>query len=73
MSQVEGFEETLNELKAQAVQFNQLAINDNVSKSVCSLRDRWTRLYSVAKAQEKVLKESAHNWRCTWKKVRDSH
>lgn len=72
MSQVQDFEDTLNALKAQTAKFDQLAINDTVSQSVCSLRHRWTRLFSVAKAQEKVLKDSAHNWRSTREKVRDS-
>lgn len=73
MSQVEAFENTLKRLKTQETQFDQLAINDTVTQSVCSLGQRWTRLYSVAKAQEKVLKDSAHNWRCTIEKVRGSY
>ncbi|XP_073712130.1 nesprin-1 isoform X2 [Misgurnus anguillicaudatus] len=69
VSQVQGFENTLNGLKAQAAQFDHLAINNTLSQSVCSLGHRWTRLCSVAKAQEKVLKDFAHKWRCISEKL----
>lgn len=69
VSQAQGFEDTLNGLKAQAAQFDHLSINNTLSQSVHSLGHRWTRLCSVVKAQEKVLKDFAHKWRCISEKV----
>uniref|UniRef100_A0A8C1T5H7 Spectrin repeat containing, nuclear envelope 1a n=1 Tax=Cyprinus carpio TaxID=7962 RepID=A0A8C1T5H7_CYPCA len=68
-SQVQGLEDALNGLKERAAQFDQPAIKDATSRSVCSLSHRWTRLLSVARAQVKALQDSAHNWRCTREKV----
>jgi len=73
MLQVQGLEDTLNELKEKAEQFDQPAIKDTTSQSVHSLSQRWTRLYSVARAQAKALQDSADNWRCTREKVRKLH
>ncbi|KTG06491.1 hypothetical protein cypCar_00011069 [Cyprinus carpio] len=50
-SQVQGLEDALNGLKERAAQFDQPAIKDATSRSVCSLSHRWTRLLSVARAQ----------------------
>lgn len=68
-SQVQGLEDALNGLKEKAAQFDQPAIIDATSRSVCSLSHRWTRLLSVARAQVKALQGSARNWRCTREKV----
>lgn len=73
MSQVQGLEDALNGLKEKAAQFDQPAIKDTTSQSVHSLSQRWTRLYSVARAQMKALQDSAHNWRCTREKVGKLH
>ncbi|XP_048062412.1 nesprin-1 isoform X1 [Megalobrama amblycephala] len=69
MSQVQGLEDVLNGLKEKAAQFDQPAIKDTTFQSVHSLSQRWTRLYSVARAQMKALQDSAHNWRCTREKL----
>lgn len=73
MLQVQSLEDALNELNEKAAQFDQPAIKDTTSQSVHSLSQRWTRLYSVARAQVKALQDSADNWRCTREKVRKLH
>uniref|UniRef100_A0A8C1K642 Spectrin repeat containing, nuclear envelope 1a n=1 Tax=Cyprinus carpio TaxID=7962 RepID=A0A8C1K642_CYPCA len=62
-SQVQGLEDALNGLKERAAQFDQPAIKDATSRSVCSLSHRWTRLLSVARAQVKALQDSLEKMR----------
>ncbi|XP_067272909.1 nesprin-1 isoform X4 [Pseudorasbora parva] len=68
MSQAQRLDDALNGLKEKAAQF-QPAIKDTSSQPVHSLSQRWSRLYSVARAQVKALQDSAHNWRCTREKL----
>ena len=67
---MEAFQHKLTKLKEQVAQFDEAASSAVVSRSVSALCRRWTQLNSVARAQEKALKDTVHDWRCFKEKVR---
>lgn len=62
MFQLEACQDKLTNLKEQSEQMD-LKSNAAVSRSVCALFQRWTQLTSVAKVQEKALKDTVQDWR----------
>uniref|UniRef100_A0AAR2JHF7 Spectrin repeat containing, nuclear envelope 1b n=1 Tax=Pygocentrus nattereri TaxID=42514 RepID=A0AAR2JHF7_PYGNA len=44
--------------------FDEAISSAMASRSVCALCCRWTQLSSVARAQEKALKDTVHDWMC---------
>ncbi|KAF4071108.1 hypothetical protein AMELA_G00281340 [Ameiurus melas] len=62
--QLKACPDKLTNLKEQSEQFDLKSVSSAaVSRSVCALFQRWSQLTSVAKAQEKALKDTVHDWR----------
>uniref|UniRef100_A0A8B9L4Z7 Spectrin repeat containing, nuclear envelope 1a n=1 Tax=Astyanax mexicanus TaxID=7994 RepID=A0A8B9L4Z7_ASTMX len=59
----------LTKLEEHIAQFDETVSGAMVSHSVCAMRCQWTQLNSVARAQEKALKDTVHDWRCFTEKV----
>lgn len=71
MVHLEACQDKLTDLKEQSEQFDMDSVTSAaVSRSVCALQQRWTQLTSVAKVQEKALKDTVHDWRRFIEKVR---
>lgn len=71
MFHLEACQDKLTNLKQQSEQFELKSVSiATVSRSVCALHQRWTQLSSVAKVQEKALKDTVHDWRRFIEKVR---
>lgn len=67
-----GFHEKLTGLEEQAAQLEQMgcdASKATISRSMTTVWQRWTRLRSVARGQEKVLEDTALEWRSFTEKV----
>ncbi|KAJ0062831.1 hypothetical protein NL108_008118 [Boleophthalmus pectinirostris] len=65
VSLVNGFQEKLSELEEQASQLELVgsdASKATISRSMTTVWQRWTRLRSVARGQERVLEDTAHEW-----------
>ncbi|MCJ8743979.1 hypothetical protein PDJAM_G00100910, partial [Pangasius djambal] len=61
---LEACQDKLTNLKEQSEQFELKSVSSAaISRSVCTLCQRWTQLTSVAKGQEKALKDTVHDWR----------
>lgn len=74
MAHVDLLELPLNALKENAAELEQIISESSkavTSHSVSSLWQRWTRLRSVARAQERALEDTAREWRNFTEKVRD--
>ncbi|XP_073726049.1 nesprin-1 isoform X5 [Misgurnus anguillicaudatus] len=66
VSMVISFQEKLTGLEEQASQLEQIgsdASKATISRSMTTVWQRWTRLRSVARGQERVLEDTAHEWR----------
>nr|XP_057913481.1 nesprin-1 isoform X6 [Doryrhamphus excisus] len=66
VSLVNGFQEKLSGLEEQAAQLEQVgsdASKATISRSMTTVWQRWTRLRSVARGQERVLEDTAQEWR----------
>ncbi|XP_056332550.1 nesprin-1-like isoform X3 [Danio aesculapii] len=66
VSMVNSFQEKLTGLEEQASQLEQIgsdASKATISRSMTTVWQRWTRLRSVARGQERVLEDTAHEWR----------
>lgn len=72
MSLVNGFQEKLSGLEEQAAQLELVASDASkatISRSMTTVWQRWTRLRSVARGQERVLEDTAQEWRTFREKV----
>lgn len=72
VSMVNGFQEKLTGLEEQASQLELVgseASKATISRSMTTVWQRWTRLRSVARGQERVLEETAQEWRTFREKV----
>lgn len=68
-----GFQEKLTGLEDQAAQLELVgsdASKATISRSMTTVWQRWTRLRSVARGQERVLEDTAQEWRTFCEKVR---
>ncbi|KTF84425.1 hypothetical protein cypCar_00008835, partial [Cyprinus carpio] len=66
VSMVNSFQEKLTGLEEQASQLELIgsdASKATISRSMTTVWQRWTRLRSVARGQERVLEDTAHEWR----------
>ncbi|KTF86539.1 hypothetical protein cypCar_00031778, partial [Cyprinus carpio] len=66
VSMVNSFQEKLTGLEEQASQLELVgsdASKATISRSMTTVWQRWTRLRSVARGQERVLEDTAHEWR----------
>uniref|UniRef100_UPI0037E92F69 nesprin-1 isoform X2 n=1 Tax=Semicossyphus pulcher TaxID=241346 RepID=UPI0037E92F69 len=66
VSLVTGFQEKLSGLEEQAAQLELVgsdASKATISRSMTTVWQRWTRLRSVARGQERVLEDTAQEWR----------
>uniref|UniRef100_A0A1A8H4I9 Spectrin repeat containing, nuclear envelope 1b n=1 Tax=Nothobranchius korthausae TaxID=1143690 RepID=A0A1A8H4I9_9TELE len=66
VSLVNGFQEKLSGLEEQAAQLELVgsdASKATISRSMTTVWQRWTRLRSVARGQERVLEDTAQEWR----------
>uniref|UniRef100_A0A672NJW8 Nesprin-1-like n=1 Tax=Sinocyclocheilus grahami TaxID=75366 RepID=A0A672NJW8_SINGR len=66
ISMVNSFQEKLTGLEEQASQLELIgsdASKATISRSMTTVWQRWTRLRSVARGQERVLEDTAHEWR----------
>ncbi|XP_045574102.1 nesprin-1 isoform X3 [Salmo salar] len=66
VSMVNGFQEKLTGLEEQASQLELVgsdASKATISRSMTTVWQRWTRLRSVARGQERVLEDTAQEWR----------
>lgn len=73
VSLVTGFQEKLSGLEEQAAQLELVgsdASKATISRSMTTVWQRWTRLRSVARGQERVLEDTAQEWRTFREKVR---
>lgn len=73
VSLVNGFQEKLSGLEDQAAQLELVgsdASKATISRSMTTVWQRWTRLRSVARGQERVLEDTAQEWRTFREKVR---
>lgn len=73
MAHIDLLELPLNALKENATELEQIISESSkavTSHSVSSLWQRWTRLRSVARAQERALEDTAREWRNFTDKVR---
>lgn len=73
MAHIDLLELPLNALKENATELEQIiseASKAVTSHSVSSLWQRWTRLRSVARAQERALEDTVREWRNFTEKVR---
>lgn len=69
---VNSFQEKLTGLEEQASQLELVgsdASKATISRSMTTVWQRWTRLRSVARGQERVLEDTAHEWRTFREKV----
>lgn len=67
-----GFQEKLSGLEEQAAQLELVASDASkatISRSMTTVWQRWTRLRSVARGQERVLEDTAQEWRTFREKV----
>ena len=72
VSLVNGFQEKLSGLEEQAAQLEMIgsdASKATISRSMTTVWQRWTRLRSVARGQERVLEDTAQEWRTFREKV----
>lgn len=72
VSLVNGFQEKLSGLEEQAAQLELVgsdASKATISRSMTTVWQRWTRLRSVARGQERVLEDTAQEWRTFSEKV----
>lgn len=72
VSLVNGFQEKLTGLEDQAAQLELVgsdASKATISRSMTTVWQRWTRLRSVARGQERVLEDTAQEWRTFCEKV----
>lgn len=63
---VNGFREKLTDLEEQASHLEMVGSDGSkatISRSMTMVWQRWTRLRGVARAQERVLEDTALNWR----------
>ncbi|XP_077587652.1 nesprin-1 [Stigmatopora nigra] len=66
VSLVNGFQEKLSSLEEQAGQLEQVgseASKATISRSMTTVWQRWSRLRSVARGQERILADTAQEWR----------
>lgn len=73
VSLVNGFQEKLSGLEEQAAQLELVGSDVSkatISRSMTTVWQRWTRLRSVARGQERVLEDTAQDWRTFREKVR---
>ncbi|MCJ8736789.1 hypothetical protein PDJAM_G00016450 [Pangasius djambal] len=66
VSMVNGFQEKLTGLEEQASQLELIGSDTSkatISRSMTTVWQRWTRLRSMARGQERVLEDTAHEWR----------
>ncbi|TSR99415.1 Nesprin-1 [Bagarius yarrelli] len=64
MNQLAACQDKSANLKAQSERpYLKPVSSAAVSRTVCALDQRWTQLSSVAKAQQKTLKDTVHDWR----------
>ncbi|KAK6304736.1 hypothetical protein J4Q44_G00253220 [Coregonus suidteri] len=66
VSMVNGFQEKLTGLEEQTSQLELVgsdASKATISRSMTTVWQRWTRLRSVARGQERVLEDTAQEWR----------
>lgn len=76
VSLVNGFQEKLSGLEDQAAQLELVgsdASKATISRSMTTVWQRWTRLRSVARGQERVLEDTAQEWRTFREKVRSQN
>lgn len=74
MAHINLLELPLNAMKENAAELEQIISESSkavTSHSVSSLWQRWTRLRSVARAQERALEDTAREWRNFTEKVRE--
>lgn len=74
VAHIDLLELPLNALKENATELEQIISESSkavTSHSVSSLWQRWTRLRSVARAQERALEDNAREWRNFTEKVRE--
>lgn len=67
-----GFQEKLSGLEEQAAQLELVgsdASKATIGRSMTTVWQRWTRLRSVARGQERVLEDTAQEWRTFREKV----
>lgn len=72
VSLVNSFQEKLSGLEEQAAQLELVgsdASKATISRSMTTVWQRWTRLRSVARGQERVLEDTAQEWRTFREKV----
>ena len=72
VSLVNGFQEKLSGLEEQAAQLELVgsdASKATISRSMTTVWQRWTRLRSVARGRERVLEDTAQDWRTFREKV----
>lgn len=72
VSLVNGFQEKLSGLEEQAAQLELVgsdASKATISRSMTTVWQRWTRLRSVARGQERVLEDTAQEWKTFREKV----
>lgn len=72
MAHINLLELPLSALKENTIELEQIASESSkavTGHSVSSLWQRWTRLRSVARAQERALEDTAREWRTFTDKV----
>lgn len=72
VSMVNSFQDKLTELEEQASQLELIgsdASKATISRSMTTVWQRWTRLRSVARAQERVLEDTTQEWKTFRDKV----
>ncbi|TSO25166.1 Nesprin-1 [Bagarius yarrelli] len=72
VSMVNGFQEKLTGLEEQASQLEMIGSDTSkatISRSMTTVWQRWTRLRSMARGQERVLEDTAHEWRTFREKI----
>lgn len=72
MTVVNGFQEKLTGLEEQASQLELIGSDTSkatISRSMTTVWQRWTRLRSMARGQERVLEDTAHEWKTFREKV----
>ncbi|XP_062858462.1 nesprin-1 isoform X4 [Trichomycterus rosablanca] len=61
--EVEALQDKLTNLKDQTAELDNGVYSAAASRSVCALCRRWTHINSVARAQEKALRDAVQDWR----------
>lgn len=72
VSMVNGFQDKLTGLEEQASKLEQIGSDSSkatISRSMTTVWQRWTRLRSIARGQERVLEDTAQEWRTFREKV----